>query len=409
MFRTLWRYRELILSLVKRELKTKYKSSALGFFWSLCKPLFIILILFVVFVVIVPIRFENAYFFTPSTPLIEPADLTDVTALADRLSAGKDPLAAHLRASMTDEGRATLSSNEANAEPPEWTLTREMNYWLASGESLYDAEAFNDVTLRDSTRETLEGAQEDATSTETRILLLNRALLEDAFPENMIRNRAERATRRAFGVHLMIGILLWYYFAGSLGESTQSILANGNLIKKVKVPAEVFPVATVLANLVHLLLAIVVLIPVILLLGYKITWLALTLPVLIALMTVMIAGFAFLLSSTNVFYRDVSSITEIVLMAWFYITPIFYPFSVAWHTLQEYPRVFTWLFIGNPMATVCIVARRVLFVGDNFPRLEMDDSSILKYLVLCLIISALIYGVGRLVFLRLSPRFADEV
>ena len=286
MFHTLWRHRELILSLVKRDLKTRYKASALGFFWSLCKPLLIMAILYVVFVVIVPLRFPNAYFF------------------------------------------------DANNE---------------------------------------------------------------------------KATRMAYGIHLIIGVLLWHFFAGSLSESTHSILANGNLLKKIKMPLEVFPVSTVLANLVHLLLAWAVLFPVMLALGYRLTWMVLALPFLIALLAVLTTGLAFFLSATNVFYRDVASITEIVLMGWFYITPIFYPASVAWAELQRFPRVFVWMFVGNPMATLCIAIRRVVFVDGNFSRTEVADETFWKYLVLCLGVSVAIYGLGRLVFHRLSPRFADEV
>jgi len=285
-FRTLWRHRELILSLVKRDLKTRYKGSALGFLWSLCRPLFIMAVLFVVFVVIVPLRFENSYFPNPLDPARE---------------------------------------------------------------------------------------------------------------------------RIAFGVHLIIGILIWNFFAGALSESTGAILVNGNLIKKIKVPLEVFPVVTVLSHLIHLALAMAVAIPVILLLGFKITWLALTLPLVIALLVILATGLAFFLSATNVFYRDVASLTEIVLLAWFYVTPVFYPANVAFVELKKHSIVFFWAFVANPMATLCIAARRVLFVDGNFERREAADETFWKYLLLCAATSLVVYGVGRLVFRRLSPRFADEV
>lgn len=281
------------MSLVKRDLKTRYKSSALGFFWSLCKPLFMMVILFIVFVVIVPLRFEDTYFDMPVEPVAE--------------------------------GNEVL------------------------------------------------------------------------------------ATSKAFGVHLIISVLLWTYFATALGESANSILSNSNLIKKIKIPTEVFPVATVLANLVHFLLALVVLIPLLLLLGYKITWLALGLAPLIVLMTVMIAGLAFFLSSTNVFYRDVSSFTEIFLLGWFYVTPIFYPASVAYMRLRSHSPFFFRVFVANPMATISIAVRRVLFIEGNFRGREVADATFWKYLVVCVVVSLAIYGAGRWVFARLSPYFADEV
>ena len=286
MFRTLWRYRELILNLVKRDLKTRYRGSALGFLWSLCKPLFIMAILFIVFTVIVPLRFNFAYF--------------------------------------------TIDDNPA-------------------------------------------------------------------------------ATSRGFGVHLIIGILLWNFFATALSESTYSILANGHLIRKIRLPVEVFPVATVLSNLVHYLLALAVLIPAIWLLGYKLTWMLVFLPILIVMLSVMVAGFAFFLSATNVFYRDIGSITEIALMGWFYITPIIYPASVAFERLEQHGRLPFLVFMANPVATISVLIRRVIFIEGNYANTEIADASIWKWIILYLAVSSAIYAIGRLTFQRLKNRFSDEV
>ena len=323
MFRTLWRYRELILSLVKRDLKTRYKSSALGFFWSLCKPLFIMAILFIVFVAIVPLRFEHGYFIKDQYHELSVNDVLLVVA-PDR-----------------------VDSPEARIADGRYRVTPRVG--LARDEKI------------------------------------------------------------AFGVHLCIGILIWYFFTGALLESTGCVLANGALVKKVKIPAEVFPVATVLSNLVHLLLAFAVLIPFMLLLGYRLTWMVLLAPPLIALLVIWTTGLAFLLSATNVFYRDVTSIAEIGLMAWFYVTPIFYPADMAWKYFGERWRFGFQLFVANPMATLVISIRRALFVHGNFAGSEVEYATLWKYLLLCLLLSLAVYGLGRVVFRRLSPHFADEV
>jgi ABC-2 type transport system permease protein len=128
-----------------------------------------------------------------------------------------------------------------------------------------------------------------------------------------------------FAYFLMVGILPWNFFAQSLMMSTGSILDNGNLIRKVALPMEVFPVTTVLFNLAQFLFALVVFFPMAWLF-FKVpvawSWLSF-LPILI-LQVVFTLGLCFIMSTATVFYRDMRHFTEIFLTLAFWLTPIIY-------------------------------------------------------------------------------------
>ena len=152
-----------------------------------------------------------------------------------------------------------------------------------------------------------------------------------------------------FAYFLMVGILPWNFFAQSLMMSTGSILDNGNLIRKVALPMEVFPVATVLFNLAQFLFAMVVFFPM--------AWLFFKVPVgwswinflpVLALQILFTLGLCFFISAATVFYRDVRHFTEIFLMLFFWLTPIIYDVQSAPATLKKvlYMNPFSYFILG---------------------------------------------------------------
>src|SRR6266542_3490902 len=109
-----------------------------------------------------------------------------------------------------------------------------------------------------------------------------------------------------FTYFLMVGILPWNFFAQSLMMSTGSVLDNGNLIRKVAVPMEVFPVATVLFNLAQYLLALIVLFPMaFIFFGVLPSWSWLAFFPILALHVLFTLGACFVVATATVFFRDV--------------------------------------------------------------------------------------------------------
>jgi lipopolysaccharide transport system permease protein len=206
-----------------------------------------------------------------------------------------------------------------------------------------------------------------------------------------------------YPIFLLCGLLPWNFFSASIMTGTNSIVANGNLVKKVYFPREVLPIATVLANLVNFLLALVVLFAAMLLVRIPLSpWLVL-LPVVILIQTCFTLGIVFLLSTFQVFYRDTLIVLDVVLLAWFFLTPVFYPTSLLPTSLTvlgitlDVQRV---MYILNPMASLINMYRDILYWGyrtdpDFFWRTSLTALSVL--------------GIGYWVFVKYSGRFGEEV
>lgn len=220
-----------------------------------------------------------------------------------------------------------------------------------------------------------------------------------------------------YPLHILTGLLPWLFLQGSLLEAQHSILSNANIVKKVYLPTAAFPTAAMLSNLIHLLLALIVLflfifayaafVDVRLLPG----WEVILLPFVILLQCILLLGVALIISSLNVFYRDVSSITEIAITAWFYLTPVIYSVATARDQLKGYQNhdFLYHLYLCNPMTPIVIAYRRVLYGEYLRDAPEVYDSTLLMGLGISLVFSLVVLFVGTRLFAKLSRKFADEL
>ncbi len=219
-------------------------------------------------------------------------------------------------------------------------------------------------------------------------------------------------SRIPFALHLLAGMLAWNFFAGATGEALGVMLANANLIKKVRLPLVVFPLATVISHLVHFLLGLLVLGALMIALGLTPGGELVFLPLLILLEATLVLALAMILAALNVFYRDVGSIWEVLTTAWFYLTPIIYPVYLALGTIRERwgGGILEWLFLANPLAPIMIGYRRVLLYGGlTEPHLELGDGALLGALGLAALLTGLLLLLGWLIFSRFARSFADEL
>jgi lipopolysaccharide transport system permease protein len=158
-----------------------------------------------------------------------------------------------------------------------------------------------------------------------------------------------------FSYFLLIGILPWNFFAQSLMMSTGSIIDNGGLIRKVALPMEIFPVATVLFNLAQFGLALLVFLPMtIFFFDVSIGWVTLWFFPLLLLHLVFIVGLSFLISTATVFYRDVRHFMETLLLLLFWLTPIIYDVK----TIPESLRTVIYL---NPQSFFILSYQDILY------------------------------------------------
>ncbi len=169
-----------------------------------------------------------------------------------------------------------------------------------------------------------------------------------------------------FPLFVLCALLPWQFFSTSVMMSTGSILGNSHLIKKVYFPREVLPLSTVLANLVNFALGLLVLFGMMVVLRAPLTIWILLLPLIIAVQLVFTLGCAFFLSTATVFYRDIPMVMDVVMLAWFFLTPIFYPMSVLPQSTEIFGvglDVQRLAYILNPMASLVASYRVILYDG----------------------------------------------
>ncbi len=221
-----------------------------------------------------------------------------------------------------------------------------------------------------------------------------------------------------YALHVLAGILPWTFFIGASGEAMGSILASANVVKKVKLPLEVFPAAAVCSHAVHFFLAMTVLVGGMVVVGLAPGPAFLLFPLIALLQLLLVAAVALFLAALNVFFRDVASLWEVIATGWLYATPIIYPAYVATEEFQRRGWDWAyWAFLANPMTPITIAYRRVMLYGALSPgeaqgsalHLEMDDAQLLGTLGMAGLVSLVLLAVAYRVFTRLSRRFADEL
>lgn len=158
-----------------------------------------------------------------------------------------------------------------------------------------------------------------------------------------------------FPVYLLSGLVPWTFFSTSISGSVDSITGNAGLIKRVYYPREIFPLTITLGNGVNMFLSFLVLIPVILAFGLKITPKILFLPISIFFLFFFTFGLVLIFSCLNVFFRDISYIAPFIITLWFFLTPIFY--TAEGRIPAGYLDIYMLL---NPMAVILSLFRASL-------------------------------------------------
>lgn len=166
--------------------------------------------------------------------------------------------------------------------------------------------------------------------------------------------------------YILAAYLPFMSFQLCVMDSAQSVIVALPLIKKIYFPREILPLASVVSNFVHLLLALLVFFT------YLVVWVWLRdprifpipstiiyLPVLLIIQFALSAGIAFIVSALNTFYEDVKYIVSVGLYLLFFVSPIMYFSETVMHRFRETPWAYV-LYHLNPMATLCTSYRKVL-------------------------------------------------
>ena len=189
-------------------------------------------------------------------------------------------------------------------------------------------------------------------------------------------------------------MLPWQFFAGSLSESSMSLINNANLISKVYFPRIIVPASAVIVNLVEFFISFVILI--LLMLSYRVipTWRMITLPLFILIAIAVSLGTGLWFASLNVKYRDFRYIIPFVVQFGLYVSPVGFSSSIV-------PGKWRLLYSLNPMVGV-IDGFRWAVLGTRGP-FYWPGFLISLILVFLILISGIWY------FRKTERTFADVI
>lgn len=196
-----------------------------------------------------------------------------------------------------------------------------------------------------------------------------------------------------FPLFVLCGLVPYNFFKDAWISGTVSILTNANLVKRVPIPREVIPIASVLSNCIHLAIQVALLLG--LTLYYRLmpgpAWLWLA--PLWGLYVVFVCGVAMVTAAVNVYIRDTRYVVESLTLVLFWLVPIFYSFSII-------PEKYVNVYRFNPVAALVMAMRNIL-MDRHAPPMSLVMNMV--------IVAAVTFGTGLVVFAKLKPRFYEHI
>ncbi len=196
-----------------------------------------------------------------------------------------------------------------------------------------------------------------------------------------------------YAIFFYSGLLPWGFFANSLNYAIPSLTNHYNLITKIYFPREILPMAGIAVALIDTLIAYAVFIVLGVIYSVPITWNLLWLAPLAVLLFFFTVSVALLLSSLNVYYRDVKLAINFLLQLWFFATPVFY-------SVDKVPMKIKYLLFINPMT----------FIVENVRRCVLEGRSVVwwQMVIMSFFVAALFVFCYRF-FIRMEKKFADVI
>lgn len=195
-----------------------------------------------------------------------------------------------------------------------------------------------------------------------------------------------------YPIFLFAALLPWMFFQNSILSAANSLVSHSDLLKKVSFPRETIPYSVIIAKGVDFFFSAIIFVIFILVFKVPLSWNALFLLPLFFIQILLTTGLSLFLAASNLFYRDIQYLANLLILLWFYITPIVYPLSLV-------PEKYIWFYKLNPLVGLVEGYRSALF-GYPF------EWTIIYWSAL---ISLLVFVLGFIFFKRLERIFADIV
>ena len=196
-----------------------------------------------------------------------------------------------------------------------------------------------------------------------------------------------------FPLFVLSGILPWMFFAASLQDATFSILNQRHLLRKFTFSAEILPLSSILADLLNFLLGWIVIVPVFLFFKPRAICLLPLLGAVLFLHLLFTFGVGMAFSILNISFRDLGQLMGVILMFWFWVTPIFY-------SVEMVPPAYRWVCDLNPLTPYIVSYRDILFAARSPGLYTLLKGALWSFFSLL---------IGLSIFIRLKPGLAKRI
>jgi lipopolysaccharide transport system permease protein len=202
-----------------------------------------------------------------------------------------------------------------------------------------------------------------------------------------------------YALFLLVGLAFWAFFGGGMVVAAGSLLHNSALVKKVRFPRLLVPIASTTSQAITMAVMLVIIIPITLVVTEGSRLALLFLPVILLGVAMLVIGIALGISVLNVFFRDIEHIIAALLIPWFFLTPILY-------TLDSLPPLkdrdwARWLLEYGNFATPYVLALQDVLYWGRLPSAEIT--------LYVLGVGAAALGGGYVLFQRLQRDLAVEL
>lgn len=159
-----------------------------------------------------------------------------------------------------------------------------------------------------------------------------------------------------YPVYLFTALVPWLFMQNAIVAATSSILSNASLVTKIFLPREILPLSAIASKLVDLFLTAIILGFFMFIFRVPFQATIIFVPLIILIQLMLITGISFILSSSNVFYRDIEHAIGVILSVWMYLTPVVYSPDLIPPNLKIF-------FYLNPMSGIIDAYRATILYG----------------------------------------------
>jgi len=213
-----------------------------------------------------------------------------------------------------------------------------------------------------------------------------------------------------FGIHMFAGMVFVHYFTETFSSGTRSIVRNKAILKKMAMPREMFPVASMLVSAFHVIPGVVILTVACTANGWRPDPAGVGAGLLgLAIIATYGTALALLFSAANVYFRDFSNIVQTLTTFVTFSVPMIYPYSMVSVRFGELAP----LYLLNPIAEAVLLSQRCFWTGSTADSAETEAThrpdNLFQLGFVHLAAGLVVLLVAQMAFSRLQHKFAERL